>query len=140
MLPRTIFLGRLIGLFFILSALFMLMHKQSFVATVPRLIQDPPLVLFIGMIATVAGLGMVLGHNVWAGGILPVVVTLIGWTILIRGLLLLFLSPEALATYFEMFHFESLFYVYAAITLVLGLYLTYAASKALPPPNAGTKG
>jgi hypothetical protein len=139
MLPRTIFLGRLIGLFFILAALFMLMHKQSFVATVPKLIQDPPLVLFISMIASIAGLAMVLGHNVWAGGVLPVVVTLIGWTILIRGLLLLFLSPEALATYFEMFHFENLFYIYAAITLVLGLYLTYAAFKALPPPNAGTK-
>lgn len=139
MQPRTIFLGRLIGLFFILSALFMLLHKQSFVATVPRLVQDPPLVLFIGMIASVAGLAIVLGHNVWAGGILPVVITLIGWTILIRGLLLLFLSPEGLATYFAMFHFEDLFYIYAAITLVLGLYLTYAAFKALPPSNAGTE-
>lgn len=139
MQPRTIFLGRLIGLFFILSALFMLLHRQSFVATVPRLIQDPPLVLFIAMIASIAGLAMVLGHNIWAGGVLPVVVTVIGWTILIRGLLLLFLSPEALATYFEMFHFEDLFYIYAAITLVLGLYLTYAAFKALPPSNAVTK-
>ena len=139
MLPRTIFLGRLIGLFFILAALFMLMHKQSLVATVFRLIQDRPLLLLIGMIASIVGLAMVLGHNVWAGGILPVVVTLIGWTILIRGLLLLFLSTEALAIFFEMFHFEDLFYVYAAITLVLGLYLTYAGFKALPPLNAGTK-
>lgn len=96
----------------------MLMHKQSLVATVFRLIQDRPLLLLIGMIASIVGLAMVLGHNVWAGGILPVVVTVIGWTILIRGLLLLFLSQEALASFFEMFHFEDLFYIYAAITLV----------------------
>lgn len=75
MLPRTFFLGRLIGLFLILAALSMLMHKQSLVATVPRLIQDRPLLLFIGLIASIAGLAMVLGHNVWAGGTLPVVVT-----------------------------------------------------------------
>ncbi len=139
MLPRTIFLGRLIGLFLILAALSMLMHKQSLVATVPRLIQDRPLLLFIGLIASIAGLAMVLGHNVWAGGTLPVVVTLIGWTILIRGLLLFFLSPETLAIFFEMLHFEDLFYVYAAISGVIGLYLTYAGFKALPPLNAGTK-
>jgi hypothetical protein len=136
---RTIFLGRLIGLFLILAALSMLMHKQSLVVTVTSLIQDRPLLLFIGMIASIAGLAMVLGHNVWAGGVLPVVVTLIGWTTLIRGLLLFFLSPEALASVFEILHFEDLFYTYAAIAMVLGLYLTYAGFKALPPLNAGPK-
>jgi len=30
-------------------------------------------------------------------------------------------------------HFEQLFYLYAGITLVLGLYLTYAGFKASPP-------
>lgn len=139
MLPRTIFLGRLIGLFFILVALSMFVHKQSFIATLPRLISDRPLVLIIGMIASVAGLAMVLAHNVWSGGVLPIVVTIVGWIILIRGLLLLFLSPEALATIFEAIHFEDLFYIYAAISLALGLYLTYAGFKASPPLSADTK-
>jgi hypothetical protein len=41
------------------------------------------------------GLAIVIGHNVWSGGALPVIVTLFGWIILIRGVVLLFPSPSA---------------------------------------------
>jgi hypothetical protein len=52
-----------------------------------------------------------LGHNVWSGGALPVVVTLVGWVALIKGLLLLFLSPEAAAgLYLGGLHYEQPFY------------------------------
>jgi hypothetical protein len=46
-------------------------------------------------IAVTAGLAIVIGHNVWSGGALLVIVTLLGWIILIRGVVLLFLSPSA---------------------------------------------
>jgi hypothetical protein len=36
-----------------------------------------------------AGPTIVLGHNVWRGGLPPVVVTVMGWFFLFRGLLLL---------------------------------------------------
>jgi hypothetical protein len=40
-------------------------------------------VLFVvGVIAVAAGLAMVLGHNVWSGGVLPVVITLTGWLLI----------------------------------------------------------
>jgi glutathione S-transferase len=44
----------------------------------------------------------------------------------VRGVVLLFLSPEAVVSLFEIFRFEELFYVYAGVTLVVGFYLTYA--------------
>jgi hypothetical protein len=44
---------------------------------------------------------------------------------LLRGLLLLFLSPAAAVGLFAELHFEQLFYLYAAISLILGVYLTY---------------
>lgn len=126
MSPRTIFLSRLIGLFALLESLSMFVHKQSMVETAASLVHDRPLLLIVGMIALVAGLAMVLAHNLWSGGALPVVVTLIGWVILVRGVVLLFLLPEAVVRLFEIFRFEELYYLYAGITLVLGLYLTYA--------------
>ena len=133
MSSRTVFLGRLIGLFFLLFGLSMLVHKQTMVDTAAAVVHDPGLVLMFGVVALVAGLAMVLGHNVWSGGALPVVVTLFGWILLIRGALLLFLSPEAVAGWIDFLHFEQLFYLYAGITLILGLYLTYAGFKASPP-------
>ncbi len=47
--------------------------------------------------------------------------------------ILAILSPEAVAGWIDFLHFEQLFYLYAGITLVLGLYLTYAGFKASPP-------
>ncbi len=130
---RTIFLARLIGLFSLVVSVAMFLHTQAMAEIVTAMVRDRPLVLILGMLGLLAGLAMVLAHNVWSGGALPVVVTLFGWILLIRGALLLFLSPEAVAGWIDFLHFERLFYLYAGITLVLGLYLTYAGFKASPP-------
>ena len=85
MMPRTIFLARLLGLFFLLTGIAMLIRRDTMVATVMALLRDEPLLFALGMSALAVGLAMVLMHNVWSGGVLPVVVTLLGWTFVIRG-------------------------------------------------------
>jgi hypothetical protein len=132
MSSRTVFLARLIGLFAVILSLSELVHKQPTVETAAALVRDRPLLFILAMLGLLAGLAMVLAHNVWSGGALPVVVTLFGWILLIRGALLLLLSPEAVAGLIDFFHFEQLFYLYVGITLVLGLYLIYAGFKASP--------
>src|SRR5690349_12110922 len=109
--PRTIFLSRLIGLFSILNALSLLVHKRSVLDTASTLVRDRPLLLILGLITLIGGLAMVLAHNVWSGGALPVVVTLVGWVILIRGLILVFLSPQAVVRLYAGSHFEKLSYL-----------------------------
>jgi hypothetical protein len=132
MSPRTVFLARLIGLFALLLSFSELVHKQAMIETANALVRDRPLLLMMGMLGLLAGLAMVLSHNIWSGGAVPVVVTLFGWILLIRGAVLLFLSPEAAAGMIDFFRFEQLFYVYAGITLLLGLYLTYGRFQATP--------
>ena len=57
---------------------------------------------------------------------LIVVVTLLGWMALIKSLFFLFLPPEMEAGFFlQQLHYQHLFYLYSAISLVLGVYLTY---------------
>jgi len=85
MMPRTIFLARLLGLFFLLTGIAMLIRRDTMVATVMALLRDEPLLFALGMSALAVGLAMVLMHNVWSGGVLPVVVTLLGWTFVIRS-------------------------------------------------------
>ena len=130
MSPRTVFLSRLIGLYCILASLAMAAHRQPTVETMTALIHTPPVLFLAGIIALLAGLAMVLGHNVWSGGALPVVVTLVGWVTLIRGLLVLFLSPGAEVRLFTGLRYDQLFYPYCGIGLVLGVYLTYGGFKA----------
>jgi len=130
MSPLTIFLAKLLGLYCIIVALVMMMRKQSAVATVKALITNPPLLLLVEVLGLAGGLAMIIGHNIWSGGALPVVVTLVGWLMAIRGTGLLALSPNATMKVFEALRYEQLFYLYMGATLLLGLYLTYAGFSA----------
>jgi hypothetical protein len=130
--PQTKFLGRLIGLYCILIPLSMAVHKQAAVEMVTALMHNPPLLFLVSLIAVVVGLALVLGHNVWSGGALPVIVTLIGWVTLVKGLLLLFLPPEAASGFFlGGLRYERFFYAYAGFSILVGIFLV-AVSGASP--------
>ena len=130
MSSRTIFLSRLIGLYCIIIALSMMTRRQATVETVTALLQNPSMMLIVGIITLAAGLAVVLAHNIWSGSALVVVVTLVGWITLIKSLFFLFLPPEMEAGLFlGQLHYRQLFYMYTAISLVLGVYLTYGGFK-----------
>ena len=100
MSPRTLFLSRLIGLYCILVAMSMITRRQATLESVTALLHNPSMILILGVITLAAGLAMVLAHNIWSGGGLAVVVTLVGWITLIKSLLFLFLPPEVEAGFF----------------------------------------
>src|ERR1017187_10925805 len=70
MLPRTLFLSRLIGLYCIFIALSMITRKQATLESVTTLLHDPSMMFVLGAITLIAGLAMVLMHNIWSGGAL----------------------------------------------------------------------
>jgi hypothetical protein len=93
------------------------------------LVHDAPLLFFASLGGMVAGLAIILAHNVWTGGALPVVVTLVGWISLVKGLLFMVLPPATSVAYFDALRYGQLFYLYMTITLVIGVYLTYASFR-----------
>jgi len=127
MTSRTVFLSRLIGLYCILAALSMVTRKETIIETVTALLHDSPLMFILGVLTLIAGLAMLLAHNVWSGGAPAVIVTLVGWITLLKGLMFLVLPP-ALETdlFLNKLRYAELFYLYMAISLVIGIYLTYA--------------
>ena len=133
MLPRTIFLSRLIGLFCLIFAIAGLMHRATMVEMSTELVNAPALVLIYGMFTLLAGLAMVLAHNIWTGGAAPVVVTVVGWMLLIKGIALMLISPGEWVGIIAAAHYAEFYYFYCAITLLLGLYLTFAGFSARHP-------
>jgi vacuolar-type H+-ATPase subunit I/STV1 len=100
------------------------------VDTVILLLRDPPLMVVLGVVTLCAGLAMVLAHNAWSGGALAVIVTLVGWATLIKGLLFLILTPDAeTALFLKALHYQEWFRLYAAISLAVGVYLTHGGFK-----------
>ena len=130
MSATTVFLSRLIGIYCILVSLAMAVTKEATIAIVVALVHDAPVLYILGLIVVAAGLAMVLSHNVWTGGALPVIVTLVGWLALIKGLLFLFLPPAtAVGILFWGLAYEQFFYMYAAGTFILGVYMAYGGFK-----------
>jgi hypothetical protein len=98
----TVFLARLLGLFTILVVAALLLRGN---VPVEAAVANQPVMLVYGFISLGLGFAMVLGHNVWSGGVLPVVITLVGWLILFKGLLLLVLTPETLMQFYGQLHY-----------------------------------
>lgn len=128
--PLTLYLGRLLGLFTLITSFWLLTERQRAVSTIPALLGDRPAMVIFAIIALAGGLAIVLAHNIWIGGALPILVTLIGWVMVIRGVLFLFLAPETTLRILAAMQFERLFYVYLGIPFILGLYLTYLSFRA----------
>ena len=118
----TIFLARLLGLFTILVIAAMMFRGG---AVVEATFTNQPAMLIYGITSLGLGLAMVLGHNVWSGGAVPILITLIGWWILIRGVLLILLPAGEAVRLFDILRYEELFYLYTGVTLIIGIFLTY---------------
>ncbi len=127
MSSATIFLGRLIGLYLIVIALGMLMNRTRTLAAFDDMARSGSWMLFSGMAATAAGLAIVVGHNVWSGGALPVVVTLAGWAALLKGIALLLIPGARIADGYRSIGFERFFVAWMIAVLALGLWVTAMA-------------
>jgi len=129
MSPRTSYLSKLVGLYCLVIAVSMMSHKQATVMMVSSIVNNAPLLLVTAILALVAGLAIILSHNVWSGSAPAVVVTLVGWVSFFKGLILLFLTPDSSVAYVNALHYDQFFYFYMSITLVTGAYLTFAGFR-----------
>jgi hypothetical protein len=131
MSARTIYLSRLIGLYCILVAPSLAIHKQATVDSITAMFHDPGMMMLLGIIALACGIAIILAHNIWSGGVLPVVVTLVGWLSLVKGLMFLLLchATEEKCILGCLNH-PGLFYVFLAPSFLIGVYLTWEGFRA----------
>ena len=126
MSPLTLFIAKLIGLMFLVFSLLMATNKRVTLAGIDELVRSRGLMVIGGSLNLAAGLAIILGHQIWSGGVLTVVITLIGWLVALRGIVWLFTPQERLVQYYEALHLQRNYYYVAAATGALGLYLTVA--------------
>ena len=123
----TVFLARSIGLFTVLLIAAFLVRGSTAIETT---VANGPVMLAYAIISLALGIAMVVGHNVWSGGVLPVVITLLGWLILAKALLLLLVSPQSLSRLLGQMGYSEHYALYLAPALILGLYLAWAGFTA----------
>jgi hypothetical protein len=126
----TIYLGKLLGLYMVAIAVGMLVNHRRTMAAIDEMARSGPWMLFSGMVASGVGLAVVLGHEVWRGGALPVLVSAMGWAALLKGLTLLLVPGERVAAVYRGAGFERYFRTWMVAVLALGLWMTWLAFSA----------
>jgi len=137
MQSNTVFLARFIGAYTLIETVLMALFRDQSLQRIYDVLYDRALAFTYGVITLGLGLAILSAHNVWKGGVLPVVVTLVGWLLLIRGVVLQVVTPELAQSTLQAIRFEAYYYAYLAVPLVLGAYLLLAGSTARRP-LAGT--
>ncbi len=122
----TVFLAKLLGIYCVVIAAAMLLRRRETIGTINAMVDDPGMIMIAGVIALAGGVAMVLGHNVWTGGVFSVAVTVVGWVIAAKGAMLLLMPNSMLRGFFDALRYEQFFTLYMGVTLVLGLCLTVA--------------
>lgn len=103
----------------------MVANRQTTIGTLNSFFGDPALMWVTGVLTLLAGIVIVILHNQWSGGALPVVVTIYGWIVLVKGLSFVWLPPSSELALYNALHFGQYFYAYFVVALAIGAYLTY---------------
>jgi len=120
----SILIARIISITYLAFGLGLLFSSKFYKREIPKLVENPALLIYGGFMATVIGYLMVYYHNIWENN-WTTLITVIGWIGLIKGITLL-VFPESFKVYKStIFHEDYLLKVLVPLTFIVGLVLGY---------------
>src|SRR5579872_1233961 len=119
----SMFVAQVLGCYFFLVSLAMLVHQQRYKKCIGEFLSSQAMVTFSGMIWLLVGLVIVTSHNIWMTE-WPVVVTVIGWVLLIQALIRIFF-PDSYAHMYRDLMTKVGFTLMCWIGLLVGLFLVW---------------
>lgn len=96
----TTFLAKAIGLFELLNGVSMVVRRDVVLEAFREMNRNRALSYVVGMVLTIIGVTVVVGHTVF-DDFLSSVVTLVGWLLLLEGSVYLFLPASLVQRYLE---------------------------------------
>jgi uncharacterized membrane protein len=123
----TFFLAEIFGWYLLLIGALFLFKRREFVEAATEMSKSKAMLLIVGLMATLCGLMVVLSYVGWGAGAIPTLITILGWAVLLKGLAIIFLPQQVVNAWTRWSHMEKLAYVYAAVTIILGLFLVLGA-------------
>jgi len=130
MSPLTLYLARFFGLAMLLTCASLAIRPKAAIAAVTSVAESPGLMLVTGVFTLAAGVAAVIGHNVWSGGALPIVVTMIAWVTLLKGLALIAVPPSAMIAAYRVLHYPQRLGLVMGVAAVASAALTWFAFTA----------
>jgi hypothetical protein len=129
-METTHFLAQIIGLLLLSVGASLLFQKPVFIKVLNDLTGNRSALFMIGVLLLLAGLAIVLTHNIWTGGLLTVSITLIGWILILRGLASMFVPGDGVLHMIRWCKVDEFSWLYAILVLAIGACLTWAGFAA----------
>jgi len=107
------------GIFLTVFGLSMIINKRGTAAALQEMFKNQGFLWLVGFVTLTLGVVLVAINNVWTSGIV-LLVTVMGWLVLIKGAFILFFPNVAVMLY-RKFITESLLVLYGIIAFILGL-------------------
>jgi hypothetical protein len=121
--------ARIFGLWTLLAILGMVVNRQGTIDAMDGFFASAALMWTVGVFTTLIGVVAVVTHNRWSGRALPLIVTLYGWMVLVKGLTFVWLPASTQQAFYNALHYSQYFYFYFIVSLAVGTYLTYAGFR-----------
>lgn len=115
----SIFLARLLGLYQVIMSIGMFFHLKKYQTLMTQLTQNPLILLVMGMFTLFLGLTIILSHSKFRGW--PIIITLIGYLVAIKGIVLLFFPELVQKVISQWLAFDD--YVTVVSPLLVGIIL-----------------
>jgi uncharacterized protein YjeT (DUF2065 family) len=123
-METSLFLAQLIGPVLIVIGLGLLLKKTEFREMATDFLSSRALIFVSGLLTLVAGLAIVLTHNVWEFN-WPVIITILGWLSVFGGVFRILFPNSVQSVGTSMLDKPATMTVSGAIQIVLGLWLSY---------------
>jgi len=123
-MDNSIFIARIFGICYIVLGTGLIINRAFFKKVMEDFSKNAALVYVAGIFALVAGVVIVLVHNVWSAD-WSVVITIIGWAGLMKGVWLTVFPDSAQDIMQAYLKKETLLTVHSTAALLFGLVLAY---------------
>lgn len=120
----SIFLAKLIGIYFIILGIVLVFKHKTYHECVREVGQSHFKMVFSSVFVLLVGLAIILGHNLWVES-WPVVITIIGWIFFIVGVVRLFFHNTIMHMLANSEMHLATFIIVGVIFFLVGLFLGY---------------
>ena len=124
----AVFIARLIGPAFVAVGLGVLANGPFYTALILEAVHSPTLIYFSGLMALVPGLAILNVHRSWSGW--PVIITIIGWLMVIGGVIRLVLPATTATLASDPYSKPFVLLIVALVVLVVGAHLCFEGYRA----------
>ena len=118
----SFFLARIFGVYLIIAALAVMVNKNRYKKAYKELQRDSMETHLLGALPLTAGLLVISFHNVWVGW--PILITVLGWAMVIKGALLL-IAPDLMLKFTKDMGLVEIINLYGFAGIVIGAFFVY---------------